>query len=430
MIPPVHSPSPVDPIRLTAVMAGAFWLLCLWRLGIPSEPYFDEVHYLPAARELLAMGDFRNPEHPLLGKELIALGIAIFGDNPWGWRLMSSLAGAFAMFGAMRALWFASLSRVATIAYGILLASGFLLFVHSRIAMLDIFAVSFLAAAYWQCAAAMREPETGRSRLVAAGAFLGLAMAGKWSVVPLAMVPGIAFLVLRYGAGRRRLLLSRRGLPVPGIRLMEAAVWLGALPLAVYAATYLPAWGFTSGAIGAPGEPTGLFDLHRQIIAMQSGITQPHPYQSDWPQWLLNLRGIWYLYEPVDGAQRGILLIGNPLTMLAGLAALGWCLWRGLVRNDAAPLAIVILYAVALGFWMIADKPIQFYYHYLVPSMVLLAALALALDALWRGGFKWLAAAILATSVALFAFYYPILSAAELSGKMAFAKWAWLEGWR
>ncbi len=421
---------PSDPIRISAILAAGFWLVCLWRLGIPSEPYFDEVHYLPAARELLALGDYRNPEHPLLGKELIALGIAIFGDNPWGWRLMPTAAGALTLFAAMRALWFATLSRTATIFYGILLATGFLLFIHARIAMLDIFALCFLTLAYWQCAAAMREPETGRARLAMAGLFLGLAMASKWSAVPLAMVPGLAFLAMRYGAGRRRLLLSRRGAPVPGIRLVEAALWLGAVPLIVYAATYLPALFYTSGAIGTQGEPTGLIDLHRQMVSMQSGITQPHPYQSDWPQWLLNLRGIWYLYEPIDGAQRGILLIGNPLTMLLGLAALGWCVWHGLVRGEPTPLALVLLYTIALGFWMVADKPIQFYYHYLVPSMILLAALALALDALWQRGIRWAVWLALGMSCALFVYFHPILSAAELSGRMAFLDWAWLKGWQ
>lgn len=424
--PPLES----DPIRLCAVLAGGFWLLTLVRLGIPAQPYFDEVHYLPAARELLALGEFTNREHPLLGKEIIAAGIALLGDNAWGWRLLPSLFGALALFAAMRALWFASLSRFATLAYGVLLATGFLLFVHARIAMLDIFALAFLALAYWHCAGAMREPETGRWRLAMAGCALGLAMASKWSAVPLAVVPGFAFLALRWGAGRRRLLLSRRGAPVPGIRLIEAAVWLGALPLAVYALTYLPAFWFADGAIDSPAGASGLIDHHRQMIDMQASVVQPHPYQSSWPQWVLNLRAIWYLYENVDGAQRGIVLIGNPLTMLMGAVAMGWCAWRGFVKGQALPLGLTALYLISLGFWMVADKPVQFYYHYLLPSMFLLAALALALDEVWRSGRKWLALAPLVAATGLFVFFYPVLSAAPLDGPMAFLRWTWLEGWR
>tara|TARA_R110002072_G_scaffold15856_28_gene62820 strand:+ start:1756 stop:3042 length:1287 start_codon:yes stop_codon:yes gene_type:complete len=419
-----------DPRAWCMALTLGFWLVCLIRLGIPTAPYFDEVHYLPAARELLALGEFTNREHPLLGKQLLALGIALLGDNPWGWRLVPTLFGALALYAAMRALWHATLSRFATLAYGALLATGFLLYVHARIPMLDVFHIAFLALTFWQCAGAMREPETGRLRLALAGVALGLAMAAKWNALVLAPVPGLVFLVMRARAGRRRLLLSRRGAPVPGITLLEAALWLGLVPLLVYAATYLPAFWFERGAIGSPDGPADLIAHHIAMLGMQSGVTQPHPYSSQWLQWLLNARGIWFLYEVADGAQRGILLIGNPQTMLLGLPALVWAAWRGIARRDGVLLAPVWLYALTLGFWAVADKPVQFYYHYLLPSMFLLAALALALDALWQAGRRWPALLPLAGSLAFFIYFFPILSAAPLDGEMAFLQWAWLPGWR
>ena len=36
---------------------------------------------------------------------------------------------------------------------------------------------------------------------------------------------------------------------------------------------------------------------------------------------------------------------------------------------------------------------------------------------------------VLAGSVALFAYFYPILSACALEDKQAFLKWAWLKSW-
>ncbi|TMM50257.1 phospholipid carrier-dependent glycosyltransferase [Qipengyuania marisflavi] len=416
---------PRDPLAWCAIIALAFWLLVLANLAIPTAPYFDEVHYLPAARELLAMGDYTNREHPLLGKELLAAGIALLGDNSWGWRIFPSLAGALALFAAMRALWFSSCSRFATLAYGVLLATGFALFVHARIAMLDIFMVAFLCVAAWQMAGAMREPETGRWRLALTGAALGLAMAAKWNAIPLAVLPGLAFLMLRWRAGRRRLLLSRRGAPVPGITLAEAALWLGAVPLLVYAATFIPAYCFANGAIEG-----GLIAHHREMLSLQTQVLSSHPYQSSWPDWVINWRAIWYLYELVDGAQRGVMLIGNPLTMLLGLPALFWCLWQGMVRRRAAHGAVVLLYAVSLGFWMVAPKSVQFYYHYFLPGMVLLAALALSMDDLREAGWRKSALAVLAASMVLFAGFYPILSAAPLEGVNSFTWWTWLISWR
>ena len=424
-----------DPLGWCALLAVAFFALCCVRLTIPSIAYFDEVHYVPALREWLALDHFTNREHPPFAKQLLALGVWVLGDTPLGWRLVPAMAGALALFAAMRAMWCATQQRFATLGYGVLLASGFLLFVHARIAMLDIFYLAFLALAFWQGAAAMREPETGRRRLAVMGVALGLAMASKWNALVLAPVPGLVFLGLRWGAGRRRLILTRRGLPVPGMTLVEAALWLGIVPLAVYGATYLPAYLFQDGAIGSAGAPADIVTLHREMLSMQENVVQPHPYQSVWWQWVINSRAIWYLYESIDGAYRGILLIGNPLTMLLGLPALGWCLLRGVVGRgamgrDPVALSIALLYLLTLGFWIVAAKPIQFYYHYMLPSMFLLAALALALDALWKSGKRWLALAPLAISAALFAWFYPILSAAPLEGKMAFLDYVWLKGWQ
>lgn len=416
---------PRDPIRWCAALALVFWLACLPYLTVVGEPYFDEVHYLPAARELLALGQFTNREHPLVGKELIALGIALFGDNPWGWRLLPTLFGALTLFAAMRALWFATLSRFATAAFGVLLASGFHLFVHSRIAMLDIFYLAFVAVAAWQFAAAIRQPEEGRWRLALTGVALGLAMGAKWNALVVAPIPGLVFVVARALAGRRRLFLSRRGAPVPGITLVEATLWLGLVPLLVYALSFAPAWFFAVDPI-----TEGIARHHRFMLAMQEQVLKAHPYQSTWQEWVLNARSIWYLYEPVDGVQRGIMLIGNPLTMLLGLPALAWCAWAAAVGRDRAALGIIVLYAATLGFWIVVPKPVQFYYHYALPSMALLAALALACDALWRSGWRKTALAPLLASVLLFVWFYPIVSAAPLARPDSFAVWTWLDSWR
>lgn len=424
-------PTDRDPLGWCVAIALAFWALMLVRLTIPTTPYFDEVHYLPAAREYWALGKFVNREHPLLGKELIALGIQLFGDRALGWRFFPSLAGVVTLFAAMRAIWCASQSRFATLAYGILVATGFYVFVNARIAMLDIFMVAFVMLAYWQLAAAVRAPERGRLHLALAGVALGLALASKWNAAPLAILPGLAFLILRARAGRRRLLLATRGAPVPGISLIEAAVWLGALPLVIYTATYWPAWYFADGGIGSATGPASFLTLHTEAIRLQESVIKQHPYMSRWPQWVLNARSIWYLYEPVDGAQRGIVLIGNPLTMLLGLPAMVWAASEAAWRRNGVAMSVVALYVVTLGFWIVSAKPIQFLYHYFLPSMALLAALALALDALWSRGRRWMAVLPVVGSVALFAYFYPILSAAPLSGgKMAFAEWMWLPRWR
>ena len=420
-----------DPLVWCWALTAAFLALVLHRLAIPSKEYFDEIHYLPAARNLLALSEAKNTEHPMLGKELIALSLRWVGDTPFGWRLAPALAGAAALFATMRAVWWASCSRFATLAAGALLASNFMLFVISRIAMLDAFMLAFAMIGLWLAAKAVRRPERARRDLALAGVAFGLALASKWAAAPVAVLPGLAFAAWRLWTLRRtpaRWLTARDAAPVPGVSLLEAALWLGLVPALVYLATFAPMPFFARHSVPF----ADLLDFQARMWALQESVVKPHPYQSQWWQWVLDLRPIWFLYEPVDGAQRGVLMVGNPLTMGLGLPALVAAAVWGWRRRDAAMLGAVALYLASLGMWIVAPKPVQFYYHYLLPGTFLAIALALVLAALAaRGGrWRWPAWLALAASLGLFAWFYPILSSAELPDKLAFATYAWLYSWR
>ncbi|MES2302574.1 MAG: hypothetical protein V4521_10985 [Pseudomonadota bacterium] len=58
-----------DPAMWCGIIAAAFFFIVLHRLGIPSKPMFDEIHYLPAARRLIDLSARLNPEHPLLANQ-------------------------------------------------------------------------------------------------------------------------------------------------------------------------------------------------------------------------------------------------------------------------------------------------------------------------------------------------------------------------
>jgi len=417
---------PNDPWKWNIAMALAFAGLAFVRLGVPNTPFFDEVHYVPAIRAFLTLEGAANMEHPPLAKLIMAGGMAVFGDNPLGWRVMSLSFGTLVLLAAMRAMWFASMSRAASLLTGIFSATNFLLFVHARIAMLDIFMVGFVMLALWMCAGAVRLHETARWRLVVAGASMGAAMACKWNAIPLAVLPGVAFLVARLWSAGPRFLTVNRGWPIGGMALWEAAIWLGALPLAVYALAYAPYLLFAE----LPRNPVGLVDLHRQMLEMQTQVPEAHPYQSVWWQWVMNSRPIWYLYEVIDGAQRGVMLVGNPLTMLAGLPALAWCLWTGIKDGRRDALAVAVLYLASISLWVVAPKAVQFYFHYFLSGMFLSAALALGTERLWQRGERLMPVVLVIGTLGLFAFWLPILSAAPLAGDQAFLKWAWVESWR
>ncbi len=422
-----------DPLAWCAILALVFLALAWHRLGIPMKIYFDEVHYVKAARKLLAWKS-NNPEHPMLGKEIIAAAIYLLGDKPFYWRVPSALFGAFGLFAFGRLMWFASLSRFSALAGMFLVATSFAWFIQSRIAMLDMFMAAFGVTALWMVAAAIRNPLQGRWRLAIAGVCLGLSLAAKWSIAPVAMLPGLLFLALKFRDHRLRgwgvrLLAARDGGPVPGVSLIEAAFWLGSVPLLVYWATFIPAMWYTD----RPVSLLHMIDHHRYMLQLQDSVKKPHPYRSVWWQWVANWRAIWYLYEPIDGAQRGVVLIGNPFSMLAGLPALLWCLWAGLRRKQSAPLALALLYVASIGLWIFSNKPVQFYYHYLLPGTFLMGCLALALDRLRRRAdrWRWITPASLVAAAAMFVYFYPIISSAKLhEGRISYVRWMWLDSWR
>lgn len=417
-----------DPLGWCLFIAVGFLALLLWRIDVPDRYYFDEIHYVPAALKLLDLVP-ANREHPMFGKEVIAASIYLLGDNPLAWRLPSALFGAFGLFGFGRLMWHASHRRAATLAAMLLLATNFMWFVQSRICMLDMIEAGLCMFGLWQFAAALLAGSRSgvRMRLFLSGLALGLSIGTKWTSAPAVMLPGLCFLVLRIRETGPIFLGKRNAGPIKGVSLIEAAFWLGLLPLAVYWATYAPAMFYTD----RPVTPFGFIEQHEFMIRLQESVKRPHPYRSVWYQWVADLRAIWYLFETVKDTQRGIVMLGNPFSMWVGLLALIWGLYASLVRKRYDVLALVVLYAATLGVWIDNAKPVQFYYHYLLPGAFLMGVLALALDAMWAGTGRWrqVATGVFVLSIGFFVLFFPLLSGLPLP-KESYNYWIWLPGWR
>jgi len=85
-------------IAATIFLAAHFALLV--GLTTPESFIFDEVHYVPAARQMLEPvmpQPMLNPMHPPLAKQLSALSISAFGDGPFAWRYPSVLFGSLSI---------------------------------------------------------------------------------------------------------------------------------------------------------------------------------------------------------------------------------------------------------------------------------------------------------------------------------------------
>jgi dolichyl-phosphate-mannose-protein mannosyltransferase len=301
---PIKFDRPLPVAILLGIITQA--LFC-WRLAVPHMLVFDEVHYVPAARTLLTLAHPANAEHPLLGKELIALGVWMFGDTPVGWRAMSTLAGTATVLGCYAALWLLY-RRVWTATLGaVLVLLNFTVFIQSRIAMLDGFMAAFvvlaLACLLWSAKA--NGAEAVWARWIGGAMFLGLAVACKWAAAPYVLFAALAFLLLKRGNPHRW----------PGLSWWAGPIMLGVVSVATYLATFMPAFFYATEPISV----STLLPYQLAMFKLQEQVLPPHTYQSSWEGWVLMIRPIWYLYEPVDGAQRGILFVGNPVIMWGGL---------------------------------------------------------------------------------------------------------------
>ena len=88
-------------IQWAAVAIGGY--LRFAHLSRPKSLVFDEVYYVEGARQLLKYGvEFNGSSsvfvvHPPIGKWVIASGIWLFGDNPFGWRFAVALLGTLSI---------------------------------------------------------------------------------------------------------------------------------------------------------------------------------------------------------------------------------------------------------------------------------------------------------------------------------------------
>ncbi|KXK59642.1 glycosyl transferase [Micromonospora rosaria] len=401
----------------TAVVVTIAAILRLVGLTYPKGKIFDEVYYAREGWQLVDKGVEWNYKdnvaayvvHPPLGKWLIGAGEWAFGyvdteqgfnvpgaltttAPEFGWRISAAIAGIVSVLLLVRIGRRLFRSTALGCAAGLLLALDGFHLVLSRTALLDIFLLLFVLAAFgalvldrdarrrrWQRALdAGLDPTTDRPAggwrnwpwwRLAAGALLGLAVAVKWSA--LYFLPAFGLLALFWEVGLRRSAGVRR--PWRGA-LLDEMPWLvltGVVLILAYLSTW-SGWFLTDhGYYRTPdryqhvtalsdtpviGALQNLWEYHKAAYGFHSGLSEPHKYQS-WPwQWLLLGRPVAFHYSgdgPCGAASCAseVLLLGTPLLWWSFLPALAATAWLGLARRDWRAGAILLCVAFGLLPW-------------------------------------------------------------------------------
>jgi dolichyl-phosphate-mannose--protein O-mannosyl transferase len=165
---------------------------------------------------------------------------------------------------------------------------------------------------------------------------------------------------------------------------------------------------------------TAVVDRQISMVHFQAGLGDAiHPYASPAWSWPLVKRPTAFYFTVVGGRYQEILALGSPLVWWAGLIALvhvgiDWV--RG--RPDAGTGVILMGGFAAWAPWLALSpgRPYMFLFYFLPTVPFLCLALAWVSVRLWRGRVGRVMVALFASgSVALFVFFYPILTGMAIS---------------
>ncbi len=376
-----------------------------------NSSYFDEIYHARTALEHIENVYPYEITHPPLGKEIIGIGIRLFGMTPFGWRFMGTLFGAL-----MLPILYVFLKRMtrssAISACGtIIFAFDFMHFVQTRIATIDTYSVFFILLMYlfmW------RFVSGGKWRYLAlSGVFFGLGAASKWTCIYAG--GGLAVIWLVYWITQ----VKKPGFAKRFIgNCAFCLLFFVAIPAAIYYVSYYH-YGTASGLDGGVGMffTRDYFDVvwDNQVYMWEyhSDLVSTHPYSSRWYQWLVDARPILYYLEYFDdGTKMAFGAFLNPVFCWAGLLAM---IANGIFAvkdRDGKSAFIVIGYLAQLLPWVLVTR-LTFAYHYFPSSVFMLLALCHVWERLKQQGiFRWQRNMYAVTGVCtgLFVAYYPVLT--------------------
>ena len=356
------------------------------RSNFRNSMYFDEIYHGRTAYEFLhGLTSYENT-HPPLGKILIAVGVSVFGMNPFGWRIIGVLFGiAMVPFVYLFAKRLTGCTSAAALAC-VLFSFDFMHLAQTRIATIDVYITFFVILMYYfmYCYSKLSFYDTPLWKtflpLGACGVCMGLGIASKWTGVYAGAGLAILFFAVLYRryreyryakadpqgetAGISHSRILERFVPCTRNTVLFCLCFFVAIPAAIYLLSYLPFRDYSE---------RGLFSrmLHNQtdMFHYHSTLEATHPYSSPWYQWPIIARPIWYFSgQPGETLREGISAFGNPLVWWAGIPAFLYMLWRFAKYRDRTAAFLSIGYLAQYLPWVFVSR-ITFIYHYF-PSVV------------------------------------------------------------
>ncbi len=441
--------------------------------------YFDEIYHARTAFEFLNDLPIYETTHPPLGKEIIAIGIAIFGMNPFGWRIMGMLMGVFmlpAMFVLGKKLF---KSTKWAIGLTLLMALDGMHFAQTRISTIDSFVVLFIILMYlfmYMYISSNFYKKPFWKTLVPlslSGICFGLAMSSKWTGLYGAV--GLAFLLFFFLYNKYKEYIEAKKI-IGTIKSPEqqeekqqlsyiiktykrnlyytlgfCVLFFVVMPFVIYALSYIP---FYKLKAMDGNWMRVLLDCQKNMFDYHTNLTNDnHPFKSAWFEWPLIVKPIWYYIAPETVNANNVESIssfGNPIIWWSGFVSFfvgGYILIKDYIKytknrfaENAAKMKseLMILVFLFVGVasnympWVLVSRS-TFIYHYFSTLPFVMGITIFALKRLLEklSGKKAMIIYISFFAVCLIIFiaFYPLWSGYPILKEFAKTWLKWFSNW-
>ncbi len=442
----------MEPSTRRAVVEHRDWAIALgitflaaavraWDLNVPSTALLDEFWYArdgcfywresqeacgmtglvapdrDVATWLTRYGEL-TPEHPPLAKWLIGAPMAALHYGVGPGRLSPHVAGSVTvlLLYLLALKVFASRAIAAGTAIG--LAVDFPHFVHSRLAMLDVFTALFAVAAFLFVILDREKNQRLEGGLrwwrIAAAAAAGCAAGTKLSGAAVAVAIILLMWLWNREDGRRALRPSAR--PGSAVFAVEALLVL-AVATATYVATYSGRLEGTLFTLPWSDDAwlRAWWERQLEIVALQA--SKPTGISQLWDVPMTSPPLVYFLRETPDGV-REVLLFGNPVMWWGGFAAAGVACFDWVTRRRSLPCELVVTaFLAGMAGWLsltFGGRTVHLY-HAIGVTPFLYIALAYLVARTWtRRWLRRVALLVLLMAIGGFVYYVPILNASLL----------------
>ncbi|MCL1988925.1 MAG: phospholipid carrier-dependent glycosyltransferase [Firmicutes bacterium] len=415
------------------------------RSNIMNSTYFDEIFHARSGYELLHGLTVFETTHPPMGKNFIAMGAAIFGMTPFGWRFPGALMGVLMiplMYAFGRMMFKSPFWGIFT---AFIFSFDFMLFVQTRIATIDSYVTIFIIASYL-CMYGYTQYKLNDKQLwkpllflAGSGLFIGLAVASKWQGIYALIGLPIIFFPHWYSVLQKNKKLA-------WTTFASCFAFFLAIPITIYLLAYIP---FVYSMDRGGGFFQTVIDNQISMFSYHSGLLEWHPFASRWWEWAIMTRPMFYYSNTLSSypdVRQGISSFGNPAIWWVGIAATAYAIVNLVTilktssqsnqsqldstletRNNL--LFLLVAYGVQFVPWIFVPRS-TFIYHYFpsVPFVVLLITFMFQNYKLFEK-YPRLVLGYAVAVFALFLLFFPVLSASPVAFAFVETFLRWFTGW-